>query len=417
MFLGQSKNLRDGLREIAVRKTQGDYGKCAWQLNWLAKPVLDLLERNNAVKIQYLLGLVLMMLLPGVFPAAARGQKAKWLAAVSRPSRIVNVTDFPYNAQCDGSTDDTAAIQAALNSGAAEVDLPDSAGPTYYQCNVSGTLTMGGYYQFFNGRGSELNWTSSFSGGVMLDAFNGSYSGLDLIYDMTLNTESSAPNQTFINIAECTVDLVYTYIDSGLDLSNLTGIYAQTHSNIIRNSIITGPLVIKNFNGNVLVENSQINTNHTDVNPPTGDPVQIIENKNGTISLDSVTLTHAMAGATSASCFVCFYHTADPSDAGALNLSGVILSGGDSSGSYPGYMLYYEPSSSAPTIHGNMTYIPINDYGSATFTGKYADTGWIGELDFSIDNQPVSKQKWINGIPTVSGATCTQWTNGLCTRN
>lgn len=365
----------------------------------------------------YFVALVLVALLPSLFPAATLCQKAKAIANITDPSTIVNVTDSPYNAQCDGSTDDTAAIQAALNSGAAEVDLPDSAGAIYYQCNVSGTLKMGGYYQFFNGRGSELNWTSNFNGGVMLDAFNGSYAGLDFIYDMTLNTESSAPNQTFMNIDECTVDLVYTYIDSGLDLSNLTGIYAQTHSNVIRDSVITGPLVIRNFNGNVLVENSQINTNHTDTYPPTADPLQIIENKNGTISLDSVTLIHSMQDATSTSCFVCFYHTVDPSDAGALNLNGVILSGGDSSGSYPGYMLYYDSSSSAPAIHGSMTYIPSNDYGSATFSGKYANTGWIGELDLSIDNQPASKQKWINGIPTVSGATCTQWTNGLCTHN
>ena len=52
----------------------------------------------------------------------------------------VLITDPPYNAACDGSTDDSTAIQAAINSGKV-VNFPLSTPSDFQQCNVATPLT------------------------------------------------------------------------------------------------------------------------------------------------------------------------------------------------------------------------------------------------------------------------------------
>ncbi len=72
----------------------------------------------------------------------------------------VVVTDPPFNAKCDGSTNDSAAIQAALNSGASEVDWPLSTVADVQQCNVASPLTFAAD-TVFNLRGGILYYTGT----------------------------------------------------------------------------------------------------------------------------------------------------------------------------------------------------------------------------------------------------------------
>jgi hypothetical protein len=67
----------------------------------------------------------------------------------ARPSSVATalITDAPYNAKCNGATDDHAAIQSAINAvltqgnGVGIVEWPPSVGNDYTQCNT-GTTTL-----------------------------------------------------------------------------------------------------------------------------------------------------------------------------------------------------------------------------------------------------------------------------------
>lgn len=98
------------------------------------------------------------------------------------------VTDPPFNATCDGTTDDHVAIQAALDSGAAIVNLPVSI-TSFQQCNIGTTgvtVPAVNFGQEFtlNGNGSGLAYSGT---GTALTA--GSASIVTNIYiDMTGST-------------------------------------------------------------------------------------------------------------------------------------------------------------------------------------------------------------------------------------
>ena len=81
----------------------------------------------------------------------------------------VFVTDPPFNAACDGSTDATASINAAWNSSAAEVDLPVSANDDIQECMHSGTLEWPATGLTFEGNNSYLTYTGTGTG-INIDA-------------------------------------------------------------------------------------------------------------------------------------------------------------------------------------------------------------------------------------------------------
>ena len=109
------------------------------------------------------------------------------------------ITDPPYNAACDGSTDDTAAIQAAINSGKV-VNFPVSTTSDLQQCNVNSPLTgpSGGQTVLvIHGNGSELNYLGSASTTAITLAGEPSYVSIDNLY---LNTQTLSTGNTGIRV-------------------------------------------------------------------------------------------------------------------------------------------------------------------------------------------------------------------------
>lgn len=129
---------------------------------------------------------------------------------VSGSAAYVFITDPPYNAKCDGSTDDTVAIQAAYNSGAAEVDYPVSTGADQQQCNHAGTIQ----WPTNTALTVELNGTiDDYTGtGTSIDISNTNNPQMAMIENGQLAVSSTSGNPVAIAAASGSANMMLRYI-------------------------------------------------------------------------------------------------------------------------------------------------------------------------------------------------------------
>ena len=122
----------------------------------------------------------------------------------------VLITDPPYNAACDGSTDDSTAIQAAINSGKV-VNFPLSTTSDFQQCNVATPLTgpSSGSPLVIHGNGSELNFTSS---GDAVFTFGSLSTSVD---NLVINTQTLTGSAMGINETGGLLELNNVTISAG----------------------------------------------------------------------------------------------------------------------------------------------------------------------------------------------------------
>jgi len=120
------------------------------------------------------------------------------------------VTDPPYNAYCDGSTDDSAAIQAAMDANGC-IRLPVSTPANLQQCNFASALLENNSSLIIEGSGSLFNYTGtgtalSYSGG------GGAEPAYLKLHNLILGASSASGTPYFLNplnLQSITIDGVY----------------------------------------------------------------------------------------------------------------------------------------------------------------------------------------------------------------
>ena len=121
------------------------------------------------------------------------------------------ITDPPYNAACDGSTDDSAAIQAAMNGNAC-IQLPISTLSDTPQCNFGTSLVQNNTHLTILGNNSILLYTGTGAGYSIagVAAYSSSLRVQDLTTEGTVPTPSS---QTFWDVSNISTSIFSNWID------------------------------------------------------------------------------------------------------------------------------------------------------------------------------------------------------------
>ena len=189
--------------------------------------------------------------------------------------QICQVTAPPYSADCDGSTDDTSKIQAAMDACPA-IALPKSTATNLQQCNVSSLVQNNAVLTIY-GNGSLL----SFSGtGNLLSSATATSPGpaVQNLYDLNVEETASTAtpvvfdmdNLNYVNLVNV-FDLGgggtnYTSIKSttdgsfGVDIANSTmgGLVSltNTESVMVKGSTLSGSASISSIGGNVSLDSS-----------------------------------------------------------------------------------------------------------------------------------------------------------------
>ena len=113
-----------------------------------------------------------------------------------KPSSV-SVMDPPYNAVCDGTTDDHAAIQAALNAS------PSVTIPSGVSCSIGTTGIALNTGQYLNGNSSNLNY---FGSGTAISnaSLSGGYNnaGIIQIENLNLNMNETTPGAIGIGLTD-----------------------------------------------------------------------------------------------------------------------------------------------------------------------------------------------------------------------
>lgn len=143
-------------------------------------------------------------------------------ATVSGVGRVIDVTQSPYSAVGNGSTDDTTALQNAINALTPGDTLIIPAGKTF---NHSATLTVGTAGVFIRG-GGTLRGTVQATSGILINANN------VRVEDLTLTLSSRTGRGSTLDNIKLTVNQV-----SGAVIRNVTvlssfgyGMYMRTAS-------------------------------------------------------------------------------------------------------------------------------------------------------------------------------------------
>jgi len=168
-------------------------------------------------------------------------------ATVSVPALTVNgvpfdpdsvwITDPPYDAACDAHTDDTAAIQAAINSGKI-VNFPMSRYSALQQCNYATTLTIPAQTVRIEGNDSELNYTGTT---LAIDATAGP---ILTIENLILNSQNASSSSTGISYAPSMVSSAMTLNNDEICAGSVCGGNAFDYSSI---TFAGGNLIISNL--------------------------------------------------------------------------------------------------------------------------------------------------------------------------
>ena len=175
----------------------------------------------------------------GTVGAGTAGQYARYLANGTAVSGVngtsVLVTDPPFNAKCDGTgggtgTDDTAAINAALASGASVVNLPFAA----YTCKVTATITVPEFVDF---RGNWGTIDSTVSSGNAMEI---AYAQVDNIY---LAMEASSGTVTAFHAANgAFLSQVADYLNNSTPFAGYTSLEIDNNGITLVNSGFYGPV-------------------------------------------------------------------------------------------------------------------------------------------------------------------------------
>lgn len=126
---------------------------------------------------------------------------------------MINVKDAPYNALGDGVTDDTSAIQSALNAGSTTETVHIPAG-TYLvdQLDVSFKSLSGEHHWRSSQGGTILKAKTSFTGDAVLYAINNSFT----VKDISIDADGADHG---IKISKCHSHLLENVHCSGATLS------------------------------------------------------------------------------------------------------------------------------------------------------------------------------------------------------
>lgn len=176
------------------------------------------------------------------------GYGASGTTVVGMQNQCPFVTDPPYNSHCDGSTDDSAAIQAAMDANGC-IQLPLSTSTNLQQCNVatglvennnSLTINLNGSILNYTGTGSEISSASDVGGLTIVNGY------IDLSSLTGTPTEIDATNIIRLNA------------------NNLTDLNDGPHGYISINAMGRATLINSDFEGaSTVQELSAINTDLT----------------------------------------------------------------------------------------------------------------------------------------------------------
>lgn len=168
-------------------------------------------------------------------------------AGSTATASTVFITDPPYNAKCDATTDDSAAIQAALNSGSAIVMFPVSTSTTQYQCNIASTLTWPVSQTTLEMNGSILDYTGTSIG---IDLTNSNAVIAAIIQDGLLELDAVTGSATMLGTASPSTpvnvilsNLVFNSVgdttESSITINNATYLYG-INLQLLGENVLTG---------------------------------------------------------------------------------------------------------------------------------------------------------------------------------
>jgi hypothetical protein len=144
-------------------------------------------------------------------------------APSSVPASCAMITDAPYNAACDGTTDDSAAIQSAMDNNSC-IKLPISTASNVQQCNFASTLIENNNNLNIILNGSVLDYTGTTTG---IKGLQNSQQFLQIqngYFDLT----SSSGTPSFLDVDEFRVVSLINLVDYGDGPTGYNSIYSNS---------------------------------------------------------------------------------------------------------------------------------------------------------------------------------------------
>ena len=165
----------------------------------------------------------------GTVSAGTAGQLAGYGANGTTVEGMTNqcpfVTDPPYNAACDGSTDDSAAIQAAMDANGC-VQLPRSTPGNLQQCDIASGIVQNNGSLTIIGNGSYMPYSGTETG-ISVGTGTGSFIPNITIKNILLDAVSPTGTPTIIDTTNANISILegvydlgsgpsgYTFVDDG----------------------------------------------------------------------------------------------------------------------------------------------------------------------------------------------------------
>jgi hypothetical protein len=295
--------------------------------------------------------------------------------ATANPTTIL-VTDAPYNAKCDGTTDDTAAFTAAFNFVSNYVgytiSLPPVSDFSHFGCVYSSPLAFP-WDTVFDMKQNAMIYTGATNNAV---AFT--FSGADYVfnpgifYHQTHATGITEVRAQYFNV----LDGIQILSKPSFRWSNGT-VCLQIDSDFqtsIRNAYTGCPIkIVGNVGGSQPVafdiSNSYINDQEGDPGIVTDNPVIVSGFDWGVLNISNSVIYHYKA-ADATSCLICVTNTTGPTP-GTINLDGVQIT---TAAGYTGYVLSSTNSGSGATNQFAGTLNLARYTGTNLFTGTWGGT-------------------------------------------